>query len=100
MPEEPNFLHVVNDNVGRKSKKTRGGLSFFYYSVFTVSGLKKAQVSYAGNLRGLRETTRSGDLLVLVSRPQEVVAALQPLALKPREEMWRHVENVPYFPAR
>lgn len=44
------------------------------------TGLKEAQTSYAGNLKGLSETTRFGDLLVLVTRPQEAVAALQQLA--------------------
>ena len=44
------------------------------------AGLKETQVSYAGNLRGLSETNRFGDLLVLVTRPQEAVAALQQLA--------------------
>jgi outer membrane protein TolC len=43
------------------------------------AGLKAALVSYAGNLRGLSETVRAGDLLVLINRPQEVVAALQQL---------------------
>ena len=43
------------------------------------AGLKAAIVSYQGNLRGLSETVRAGNLLVLVNRPQEVVAALQQL---------------------
>ena len=42
-------------------------------------GLKAALASYEGNLRGLSETVRNGELLVLVNRPQEVVAALQQL---------------------
>src|SRR4029077_18151289 len=37
------------------------------------AGLKAALVSYAGNLRGLSEPVRAGDLLVLINRPQEVV---------------------------
>ena len=41
--------------------------------------LKAALPSYQGNLRGLGETVRTGDLLVLVNRPQEAVAALQQL---------------------
>jgi outer membrane protein TolC len=41
--------------------------------------VKSGLVSYAGNLRGLGETVRAGDLLQLVNRPQEVVAALQQL---------------------
>ena len=43
-------------------------------------GVLQAQESFAGNIKGLSETTRFGDLLVLVNRPQEVVAALQQLA--------------------
>jgi len=42
-------------------------------------GLKKALINYAGNLKGMSETTRFGDVLMLVNRPQEVVAALQQL---------------------
>lgn len=41
--------------------------------------VKSALLSYDGNLKGLSETVRSGNLLVLVNRPQEVVAALQQL---------------------
>jgi outer membrane protein TolC len=43
------------------------------------AGLKAAVASYEGNLRGLSQTVRAGELLQLVSRPQEVVAALQQL---------------------
>ena len=43
-------------------------------------GVKEALVSYAGNLTGLGQTTRVGEMLVLVTRPQEAVAALQQLA--------------------
>jgi outer membrane protein TolC len=43
------------------------------------AGLKAALLSYEGNLKGLGETVRAGELLVLVNRPQEVVAALQQL---------------------
>jgi outer membrane protein TolC len=42
-------------------------------------GLQKAQASYEGNLRGLGETVRFGDILQLVIRPQEVVQSLQAL---------------------
>ncbi len=44
------------------------------------TGLRKAQINFAGNLKGLSETSRFGDVLVLVNRPQEIVAALQQLA--------------------
>jgi outer membrane protein TolC len=43
------------------------------------TSLREAQTTYRGNLRGLGETTRSGDVLVLIYRPQEVVAALRQL---------------------
>jgi outer membrane protein TolC len=43
------------------------------------AGLKEALIAYAGNLKGLGETTRLGDVLVLVTRPQEAVAAMQQL---------------------
>ncbi len=43
------------------------------------TGVKEAQVTFAGNLKGISETTRFGDVLVLVTRPQEAVAALQQL---------------------
>ena len=43
------------------------------------SGLKSALVSYEGNLKGMSETYRFGDVLNLVNRPQEVVAALSQL---------------------
>jgi outer membrane protein TolC len=44
------------------------------------TGVKEAQITFAGNLKGLAETTRVGDILVLVTRPQEAVAALQQVA--------------------
>jgi hypothetical protein len=43
------------------------------------AGLKAAILSYEGNLKGLSQTVRAGELLQLVNRPQEVVAALQQL---------------------
>lgn len=42
-------------------------------------GLRKALASYKGNLTGLGQTQRFGDVLSLVNRPQEAVAALQQL---------------------
>lgn len=43
------------------------------------TGLKEALTSYTGNLTGMSQTIRFGDVLSLVNRPQEVVAALQQL---------------------
>ncbi len=52
-------------------------------AVFRVTkaeiGLKEAQTNFAGNLKGMSETIRFGDLLTLVNRPQEVVSSLQQL---------------------
>ncbi len=39
--------------------------------------LRTAIITFSGNFEGLRHTTRFGDVLVLVNRPQEVVFALQ-----------------------
>jgi outer membrane protein TolC len=39
--------------------------------------LQSGIVNFNGNFAGLRQTTRFGDVLVLVNRPQEVVFALQ-----------------------
>jgi outer membrane protein TolC len=45
------------------------------------TGLKEGLTSFEGNMKGLGQTTRFGDILYLVNRPQEVVAALQQLQL-------------------
>ena len=42
-------------------------------------GLRNAVVTMESNLQGMTQTKRSGELLVLIFRPQEVVAALQSL---------------------
>ena len=39
--------------------------------------LRTGIITFNGNFEGLRQTTRFGDVLVLVNRPQEVVFALQ-----------------------
>jgi outer membrane protein TolC len=44
------------------------------------AGLKEAQTNFAGNLRGISETSRFGDVLTLVIRPQEAVASLDQLS--------------------
>jgi outer membrane protein TolC len=43
--------------------------------------LRTAITTFNGNFEGLRHTTRFGDVLVLVNRPQEVVFALQLMKL-------------------
>ncbi len=42
-------------------------------------GLKQALSTFVGNLKGMGQTQRFGDVLSLVNRPQEVVASLQQL---------------------
>jgi len=42
-------------------------------------GLRSSLIAFNGNYEGLQQTTRFGDVLVLVNRPQEVVYALQRL---------------------
>jgi outer membrane protein TolC len=44
------------------------------------TGLKEAQINFTGNFRGLSETSRFGDVLTLVIRPQEAVASLDQLS--------------------
>jgi hypothetical protein len=39
--------------------------------------LRTGIITFNGNFEGLQQTTRFGDVLVLVNRPQEVVFALQ-----------------------
>jgi outer membrane protein TolC len=41
--------------------------------------VREANISYTGNIRGIGQTERAGELLELVNRPQEAVAALQQL---------------------
>ena len=43
--------------------------------------LRTSMIAYNGNVEGMRHTTRYGDVLVLVYRPQEVVYALRLLKL-------------------
>jgi outer membrane protein TolC len=43
------------------------------------TGLKEAQTSFQGNLKGLSQTVRFGDRLTLVVRPQEAVVSLRQL---------------------
>ncbi len=44
-----------------------------------ATGVKEARITFRGNLTGLGETRRVGDLNVPIIRPQEAVAALQAL---------------------
>ena len=44
-----------------------------------MTAVKEAIITYNGTLRGIGEARGAGDLLQLVNRPQEAVAALQQL---------------------
>ena len=43
------------------------------------AGVREANITFVGNLKGISETRGAGELLELVNRPQEAVAALQQL---------------------
>lgn len=45
-----------------------------------ATGMKEARLTFHGNLRGISEIRRVGDLNVMLIRPQEAVASLQALA--------------------
>ena len=48
-------------------------------STTPMTAVKEAAITYNGTLRGIGETRGAGDLLQLVNRPQEAVAAFQQL---------------------
>ena len=74
-------LFRVQDNVAAEIARIHAELEAAAARIPEAeTGIKEAQISFAGNLKGLSQTTRFGDLLTLVNRPQEVVAALQQLA--------------------
>ncbi|HEY1785269.1 MAG TPA: TolC family protein, partial [Pirellulales bacterium] len=74
-------LFRVQDNVAAEIARIHAELEAAAARIPEAeNGVKEAQISFAGNLKGLGQTTRFGDLLTLVNRPQEVVAALQQLA--------------------
>jgi outer membrane protein TolC len=43
-------------------------------------GVKESLITFQGNLKGISQTRGAGDLLQLINRPQEAVAALQQLS--------------------
>ena len=61
--------------------------------------LRTAIITFNGNFEGLRQTTRFGDVLVLVNRPQEVVFALQLLKLA-LDEYFTHGRRIQPGPVR
>ncbi len=73
-------LFQVQDRVAAEVTQAKAELeSAAFRAVQAERGLKESLATYKGNLRGLGQTTRFTDLLVLVNRPQEVVAALAQL---------------------
>ncbi len=74
-------LYRIQDFVAAETARAHAQLQSAVVRVGKAeTGVKEAQINFAGNVKGLSETTRFGDLLVLVKRPQEAVAALQQLA--------------------
>jgi hypothetical protein len=70
----------IQDMVAAEVMQTRAQVEAAAVRVARAeAGLKAALLDYDGNLKGLSETLRTGELLVLVIRPQEAVAALQQL---------------------
>lgn len=73
-------LFRVQDTIAAEVAQALARLESASYRIGRAElGLKSAQASYAGNVKGLSETTRFGDLLQPIMRPQEVTAALQQL---------------------
>jgi outer membrane protein TolC len=73
-------LFMIQDGVAAEVAQAKADLAAA--SVRTLqaeTGLREALISYEGNVKGLRQTIRFGDILQLVNRPQEVVAALMQL---------------------
>lgn len=71
-------LFRIQDQVAEEVRQAHAQLEAAAVRVRRAEdGLKAALASYEGNLKGLSEFVRNGELLVLVNRPQEVVAALQ-----------------------
>ncbi len=73
-------LFEVQDRVAAEVTQAKADVESATFRVGQAEkGLHEGLASYAGNLRGLGQTTRFNDLLTLVNRPQEVVASLQQL---------------------
>jgi len=73
-------LYSIQDQVAAEVAQAQADLESAAIRVGQAeTGLKQSLETYSGNLKGLGQTTRFGDLLNLVNRPQEAVAALQQL---------------------
>ena len=70
-------LFQIQDRVAAEVAKCHAQLRSATVRVgLADTGLRNALTSFEGNLKGMGQTTRFGDVLNLVNRPQEVVAAL------------------------
>ncbi len=73
-------LYQVQDQVASEVAQAKADLESAAERVkMAEQGLKTSVETYQGNLKGMGQTTRLGDVLILVNRPQEVVAALAQL---------------------
>ena len=73
-------LYEVQDRVAAEVTQAKAEVeSAALRTTEAEKGMKESLATYQGNFKGLGQTTRFGDVLTLVNRPQEVVAALTQL---------------------
>jgi outer membrane protein TolC len=75
-------LYKIQDKVAAEVTEAQANLQSAAARVSQADrSLRTAIIAYNGNVEGLRHTTRYGDVLVLIYRPQEVVYALRLMKL-------------------
>jgi hypothetical protein len=75
-------LYKIQDKVAAEVTEAHANLQSAAARVIQADrSLRTAIIAYNGNVEGLRNTTRYGDVLVLIYRPQEVVYALRLMKL-------------------
>ena len=75
-------LFRTQDMVAAEVTRARARLQSAALRVIQADrALRTAIITFNGNFQGLQQTTRFGDVLVLVNRPQEAVFALQLMKL-------------------
>lgn len=73
-------LYRIQDNVAADIAQAHAQVEAAFVRIAKAQeGLIEAHKNFEGNMKGLRETIRFGDILQLVVRPQEAVAALTTL---------------------
>ncbi len=71
-------LFDAQDHVAEEVTQARARLQSAAVRVFQADrALRTGIITYNGTVEGLKQTSRFGDVLVLISRPQEAVYALQ-----------------------